>query len=384
MSNEMTGLTPSQCFELLCGHFRSGNFEDVIYLEGHHGIGKTEIALQAAVEVYGAAEIKSLDLKRVLQMTEKERGFYFEREYPATKQVEDYTGVPFLKDGRTCWGTPCFFATAGHGVLVIEELNQATEEVLKAFFPLLQDKKIGAHVLSPEVHIVVTGNPPNSIHHVTEFAPALKDRMQRIGFVHSAPDWLKWAKGHAVHPAVTGYIEDNKSMMHIIPDDGSPGPTPRAWTSVSRTVTAYEAGFYQYYMVVEMLKNRVGLKAATEFLGYLKNKFKRAVTAEELFADFAQYGPRYQAQVAAGKAETIDSLARWIDANFDKLTKESVELTVIHELFTKKEMTSNGILVAKCMGINKDAINKLVQLGRQGLEIGQKLASIRHSSEAAK
>lgn len=383
MSNDMTGLTPSQFFDLCVGHFKSKDYETVLYAEGHHGIGKTDIILQAAIEVFAPEAMKKLSPTEILNMDTDKRGFVFAREYPATKQVEDYTGVPFLKDGKTMWGTPAFFATEGEGVLVIEELNQATEEVLKAFFPLLQDKRIGAHILSPKVFLVVTGNPPNSIHHVSDFPIALKDRLQRVGFVHSAKDWVRWAKtSGGVHPAVIGFIDDNPTMLHVIPDDGSQGPTPRAWTAVSRQVYKMEQGFIKEYMLVELVKNRVGDKAATKFLGHLKNSFKRAVSAEELLEDYDKFLPRFKEQPAAGKAESIDAVMQWVEKNIESLNKDSAQLMIVKDLFTAQ--TANGILVAKAMAISPETINKLVQMGPNGVAIGQKLASIRHTAEQDK
>ena len=384
MPNDMTGLTPSQVYELLVGHFKSGDLETVMYLEGHHGVGKTDIVLQAAIEVFAPEAMKKLAPAEILRLGPKDVPFVFHREYPATKQVEDYTGVPFLdkETKRTIWGTPDFFPLVGKGVLVFEELNQATEEVLKAMFPMLQDKRIGAHILSPEVYLVVTGNPPNSVHHVADFPIALKDRMQRVGFVHSAKDWVKWAKSHGVHAAVVGFIEDNPLMLHVIPDDGSQGPTPRAWCAVSRQVEKLEKGFIKEYMLVELIKNRVGDKAATKFLGHLKNSFKRAVSAEELLEDYDKYLPRFKEQPAAGKAESIDAVMVWVEKNIETLTKDSAQLMVVKDLFTAQ--TANGILVAKAMAITPETINKLVQLGPNGVAIGQKLASIRHTAEQDK
>ena len=379
--NEMTGLTPSQVYDLLVGHFKSGDLETVMYLEGHHGVGKTDIVLQAAIEVFAPEALKKLTPAMLLRKDPAELGFVFHREYPATKQVEDYTGVPFLdkETRRTVWGTPDFFPVTGKGELVFEELNQSTEEVLKAMFPMLQDKRIGSHILSPEVYLVVTGNPPNSIHHVADFPIALKDRMQRIGFVHSAKDWIRWAKSNDVHPAVVSFIEDSPTMLHVIPDDGSQGPTPRAWCAVSRQVYKLEKGFIKEYMLVELIKNRVGDKAATKFLGHLKNSFKRAVTAEELLEQYDKFLPRYKEQPAAGKAESIDLVMRWIETNITTLKEDSPQLQVIKDLFTNN--TSNGILVAKVMAITQGTFNQLVQLGPNGVSIGQKLASIRRTAE---
>jgi hypothetical protein len=116
-----------------------------------------------------------------------------------------------------------------------------------------------------------------------------------------------------------------------------------------------------------------------KFFGHLRNTFKRAVTAEELLEDYDKWLPRYKEQPAAGKAETVDLVMRWVEANIDSLNKDSVQLHLIKELFVKE--TANSILVAKAMAISPETINKLVQMGPNGVTIGQKLASIRHTAE---
>jgi hypothetical protein len=98
-----------------------------------------------------------------------------------------------------------------------------------------------------------------------------------------------------------------------------------------------------------------------------------------LLEDYDKFLPRYKEQPAAGKAESIDLVMRWVEANVASLTKDSAQLMIVKDLFVNQ--TANGILVAKAMAISPETINKLVQLGPNGVAIGQKLASIRHTAE---
>ena len=77
MGNEMVGLTPSQFQQFLLGWWKSGNYTDVVYVEGHHGIGKTDSVLQVAIEHFGTEEQKKMDPQKVLDMTNEERGWVF-------------------------------------------------------------------------------------------------------------------------------------------------------------------------------------------------------------------------------------------------------------------------------------------------------------------
>lgn len=389
-NNDMTGLTYSQVHELVMGFLKSGDTKTVLYIEGHQGIGKTELLMHCIAEHFGGKDWADKDLRAYAQ---NELPFFYGQEYPATKQVEDYTGIPFNVDGRTRWTCDERFplkAKAGgenpKGGYVLEELNQATEEVLKAMFPLLQDKQIAGHVLSPDVHMFITGNPANSIHHVVEFPPALKDRMQRIGMVHSTKDWLEWAREKGgIHEAVTSFIEENNSMLWMMPEDGGVGPTPRAWVSISDSVKKLEKKFIKEYMLVELLKNKVGDKVATKFLGYLKNEFKRAVTAEELIEKFDELLPRYKKQHAAGKAETVESCIKWIEkAMLDVAGKSKEEIDKVGAskamevlVTTLKDHTPAAVMMAKIITMDQKAANTLAICKPHGMALIQYAVGVR-------
>ncbi len=396
-NNGMTGLTYKQVKALVMGFLASGDTDTVLYIEGHQGIGKTELLMHCIGEFFGGTEWAKKDLRKY---TQKELPFYYGQEYPATKQVEDYTGIPFNVDGRARWACDERFPLKGSGPdgvdlvggYVLEELNQADEQVLKAMFPLLQDKQIAGHVLSPRVHLFITGNPANSIHHVSDFPPALKDRMQRIGMVHSATDWLEWARESGIHEAVTAFIEENPSMLWMMPEDGSAGPTPRAWASVSSTLHKLDKGFLKEYMVVELLKNKVGDKVATKFLGYFKHEFKRAVNAEDLFASWDTALPRYKKQHAAGKAETLDSCLKWVTERVKPIigkTKAaldvlggSTEMAHIAELMV--EHTPEAVFMTKFLTLEQEVGNTLAACAPNGQKLIRHAIGIRLKADSAK
>ena len=80
MSDTYTGLTNSQVMKLMTGFFLSGDVRDNLYLEGHHGIGKTDMIVQAAIAVWGTAEQRKMPVEVLLRMTDEERGWVLRRE----------------------------------------------------------------------------------------------------------------------------------------------------------------------------------------------------------------------------------------------------------------------------------------------------------------
>lgn len=370
-----TGLTPARLKSTLLAWFKSGDTKTVMFVEGVHGIGKTDILVEAALEHFMTEELKKLSPQEILALTEDERGFVLEREYPATKQVEDYTGIPYVKDGKTVWALPnCFSANKDAiGLLVIEELPQASEEIMNAFFPVFQDKKIGDHRLPRNVFIAVTGNPSNGVYNVKELPVALNDRVQKIGCVHSAKDWITWAKKNGINKGVIGFIQEYPRMIHVMQDDGTKGPSPRAWVAVARHMDGLEKGIYEEYMVVEFAKHQLGIKASSKFFGHYKHNFKKAVTVDELLKDFPTYSEKYKGQSSAGKVESMEGVMDYINDKVDSLDMKT--LNIFSEVLCT--MTPDSVLVAKTRSLDKEVINKLVTLGPAGVKIGHKLAAIR-------
>ena len=79
-------------------------------------------------------------------------------------------------------------------VLFLDELNACTQEVQKAFYSLIHERRIGEYHL-PEGSIVVgAGNRAQDSAIVKTMSSALINRMFHVQMKADARQWIKWAQ----------------------------------------------------------------------------------------------------------------------------------------------------------------------------------------------
>ena len=147
---------------------------------------------------------------------------------------EDLIGVPQIVDGKSVFCPPRMIARDEPYCLFLDELNSASTEVMKAFYSLILEKRIGEYHL-PEGSIVVgAGNRTQDGAIVRPMPSALVNRMIHVHLRASHRDWLAWAYGEALHPWVVEYIEMRPDQLwNAPPKHEEPFSTPRAWHMVS-------------------------------------------------------------------------------------------------------------------------------------------------------
>ena len=91
-------------------------------------------------------------------------------------------------------------------VLFLDELNACSQEVQKAFYSLIHERRIGEYHL-PEGSIVVgAGNRIQDSAIVKTMSSALINRMFHVQMKADARQWIKWAQRSQLHPWVIDYI----------------------------------------------------------------------------------------------------------------------------------------------------------------------------------
>lgn len=88
-------------------------------------------------------------------------------------------------------------------MLFLDELNACSQEVQKAFYSLIHERRIGEYHL-PEGSIVVgAGNRAQDSAIVKTMSSALINRMFHVQMKADPRQWLKWAAENGLHPCVT-------------------------------------------------------------------------------------------------------------------------------------------------------------------------------------
>lgn len=153
---------------------------------------------------------------------------------------EDIIGVPRIEGGVSRFCPPVQIARTKPYCLFLDELNACSQEVQKAFYSLIADRRIGEYAL-PEGSVVVgAGNRAQDAAIVRPLSSALINRLVHVQMRASASDWLGWAGRAGIHPLLHDYIGLRPDhLWSKPPTHEAPFSTPRAWHMLSDAMTSY-------------------------------------------------------------------------------------------------------------------------------------------------
>lgn len=156
---------------------------------------------------------------------------------------EDIIGIPQIKGDTSEFLPPKMIARKEPYVLFLDELNACTQEVQKAFYSLIHERRIGEYHL-PEGSIVIgAGNRAQDGAIVKTMSSALINRMFHVQMRADHRQWLNWAYENDIHPWVIDYITQRPDHLFTEPPKTEePYSTPRSWHCLSEALKEYGAG----------------------------------------------------------------------------------------------------------------------------------------------
>jgi MoxR-like ATPase len=188
-------------------------------LHGRPGVGKTQIVQQMADRI-GA---RLFDLRLT------------------TIEPQDLRGLPYYdhETKRTVWYRPEDLPEEGPAVLFLDELTAASPYLQPTVYGLLQERRVGRHLLPDKVFVVAAGNAVEDGAVAYEMGTALSDRLVHMTVRAAASDWLdNFAVPRGLHPAVTAFIRTRPDLLETTEAALERGQmisaTPRSWERVSR------------------------------------------------------------------------------------------------------------------------------------------------------
>lgn len=156
---------------------------------------------------------------------------------------EDIIGIPQIKDGTSEFLPPKMIARKEPYVLFLDELNACSQEVQKAFYSLIYEKRVGEYHLPEGSIIIGAGNRAQDGAIVKTMSSALVNRMFHVQLKVDAGQWLSWAYENGIHPWVTDYISQRPDhLFSEPPKTEEPYSTPRSWHMLSDILKEYDAG----------------------------------------------------------------------------------------------------------------------------------------------
>jgi hypothetical protein len=154
---------------------------------------------------------------------------------------EDIIGVPQIADGKSIFCPPLNIARDEPYCLFLDELNACSQEVQKAFYSLIHDRRIGEYNL-PEGSIVIgAGNRAQDNAIVKPMSSALINRMFHVELTASHREWLDWAGNNNIHPYIIEYIGlRSDHLWKQPPKTEEPFSTPRSWHMLSDALHSHK------------------------------------------------------------------------------------------------------------------------------------------------
>ena len=153
---------------------------------------------------------------------------------------EDIIGVPQIIDGKSRFCPPQIIAKDKPYCLFLDELNACSQEVQKAFYSLIHDRRIGEYYLPEGSIIIGAGNRAQDNAIVKTMSSALINRMFHVELIASHRSWLNWAGKECLHPYVLEYIGLRPDHLWSQPaKTEEPFSTPRSWHMLSDALYSY-------------------------------------------------------------------------------------------------------------------------------------------------
>lgn len=156
---------------------------------------------------------------------------------------EDIIGIPQIKGETSEFLPPKMIARKEPYCLFLDELNACSQEVQKAFYSLIHEKRIGEYHLPAGSVVIGAGNRSQDSAIVKTMSSALINRMFHVQLKADSSQWLSWAYENGIHPWVTDYITQRPDhLFSPPPKTEEPYSTPRSWHMLSDALKEYGAG----------------------------------------------------------------------------------------------------------------------------------------------
>ena len=147
---------------------------------------------------------------------------------------EDIIGIPQIVGEVSTFRPPRMIARTEPYCLFLDELNGCSQEVQKAFYSLILEKRIGEYHLPQGSVIIGAGNRSQDGAIVKTMSTALINRMFHVQLQPDVNQWLDWGYENGLHPWVLEYIAQRPDhLFSRPPKTEEPYSTPRSWHMLS-------------------------------------------------------------------------------------------------------------------------------------------------------
>ena len=272
------------------------NTDCVTALVSERGVGKTSAFQQCACEL----------------------GIGYMGLYAAAMEGPDFMGLPDKdrEKGITRYLAPQFLPTCNavqeglfpeNGLLVLEEINRVPTDTVSVLYPLLLERKINGHSLSPGWKIGVTMNPDTMNYAVNSLDDAMLDRFTTIEITANLEDYVAYSLQNDACDDVLAYLTACPDMLLRVKKAAdstatAKSPTPRGWTRVQQLLNNCSL---PQKLMQELISGILGPEAAASFFVYLKNREYVIPSAYKLLMDYEAVRTQFEQLVQGGRLDLL-------------------------------------------------------------------------------
>lgn len=273
----------------------------VPFIHGSQGIGKTQVISQYCKD-------NELDVV-VLHM--------------ATMEVGDLIGL-LDRDGKGAVKhlRPDWFPVEGKGIIFLDELNRAPNDVLQALFSFILNGTLHTHKLPSGWSIVTAGNYASDRFTVTSTTDAAwLSRFCHIDFVPTVEEFTLFAENKGLDE-VADFMRAQPTMLELSAKDAGRldtsfiVPDRRAWADGVGRLEA--EGLLPQELQYEVYSGMVGTAAAAAFISW-KNKHEKGLTLKSILRKYAGTTQEKVLELSKGNKKRFDLLNGPIDELILKL-----------------------------------------------------------------
>jgi predicted ATPase len=231
-----------------------------IYIEGHAGIGKTQIVRQAALEV--SRELES-ELKgemvecRVINLQFTERPEFMGLGYNVQEETE-----MVMKYSR-----PLLIPSSGYGFYFMDEANRTDRDIRSGMLTLLEDREVNGHKMGPFWLLVLAGNlSDDSKYETNDMDVALRDRIAKVIMVGDANITISHLNNKYHNHPLMDFLKANPDFLSFTGD----GCSPRSFEYALRATLDFD--MMNEDLLYRALAAEVGVQGASTIAAFLKDR----------------------------------------------------------------------------------------------------------------